>query len=596
MTSPRHPDDDREVETRLQVSWQRAVSRAKEDLEDRDLVSGPLAAGRLPRRDPAARAMVGVGAIALLAVALVVGWNGRQLLEPPGSSTAPIGSQPVESGSPAPTGSANPDESGVPVLNRYETLPSSIGGQRVVAVGPEADARIAVTTDDSPIYVSGWLVDGDWNWTRCSESYRGVPAPSGTIGSDCIGTLIRAAADGGAVLRIFSTVTERPSLVRPGPARVQPVLVQVHVRDLRCDGPDCARMPVLDRVLLYGAMRVAPAILAATLPPGGISAEQAVDIARNQIQRYPLPEPGQLPLLRVVVGTGGWLDDSSDRYDRWEWVVDLVSDDGYTEHVVSVDYLDGTYLGTGGGPVAAGVASTPVLDPGQTFPPSVNGQPVVQIGPDADALIAAATDDSPLYVSGWLLGADRLSCGLELGTPAPNGVFFADCTATLLRATGDGGASLPIFLSLTGDHLARPGPTQQRPVLLQVHTHDPGCLVADCTSKAVFDRVVMYGSARIAPWIVGVTQPPEGVSMEAAVSMARQYLTDHPMGSGGDLVLLSAEAGPGAVVDEGGAADTTWIWAVTFATADGHETYTVDVDYRHGTASHARGGSLLPPP
>jgi len=35
---------------------------------------------------------------------------------------------------------------------------------------------------------------------------------------------------------------------------------------------------------------------------------------------------------------------------------------------------------------------------------------------------------------------------------------------------------------------------------------------------------------------------------------------------------------------------------VTFATADGYETYTVDVDYRHGTASHAHGGSLLPPP
>ena len=69
------------------------------------------------------------------------------------------------------------------------------------------------------------------------------------------------------------------------------------------------------------------------------------------------------------------------------------------------------------------------------------------------------------------------------------------------------------------------------------------------------------------------------------------------MVSGVDLVLLAAEAGPAAVVDEqGGADDTTWIWAVTFATADGFETYTADVDYRSGTTTRAHGGSVTASP
>jgi hypothetical protein len=454
MTSPRRPDDGREIEQRLQASWRGAVAQAERDQAGREIVSLSLAAGRRARRT--SLAVAGVAALVVVAVTFVAVWSGGQLLGTVATSPSPVESQGVTgSFAPTPTTTASPADGGIPFLDPGQTFPPTVDGQLVVQVGPEADARIAAATDDSPIYVSGWLVDGDWGWTGCSQASRGVPAPDGSIGSECVGTLLRAAADGGRALRVFSTATEvfstateRPALAPPGPARVQPVLVQVHVRDPRCDGTDCARMPVLDRVLVYGAMRVAPVILVATLPPGGISAEQAVDVARNQIQRYPPPEPGQLPLLRVVVGTGGWLDDSSDRYDRWEWVVDLVSDDGDSAHIVWVDYQDGQALGAGGGPAAAILA----------------------------------------------------------------------------------------------------------------------------------------------------TQPSDGVSLEVAVGVAGQYLADHPMGSGGDLALLSAEAGPAAVVDEGGAADTTWIWAVTFVTADGYETYTVDVDYRVGTATHAHGGLLSPSP
>jgi len=63
----------------------------------------------------------------------------------------------------------------------------------------------------------------------------------------------------------------------------------------------------------------------------------------------------------------------------------------------------------------------------------------------------------------------------------------------------------------------------------------------------------------------------------------------------GEAVLLSAEAGPAAVVDQGGGTDLTWVWAVTFGTADGYATCTVDVDYRTGATDNAHGGSLQPP-
>ncbi len=599
MTSPMRPDDDRDIEQRLQASWSRAVSRAEHDLADRDLVSTALEAGGGAARRRGTGLVLGLAVVAVAVVALVVGLNGLRLPNTTAASPLPISTPTTPTGSPAPSASVNPDGVTVPVLDPNQTFPPSVDGTSVVQVGPEADARIAAATDDAPIYLSGWLVSGDWNWIDCAEENGGVPAPDGTLGPDCIGTLLRAAADGGPALRIFSTIAARPYLVlvRPGPARAQPVLVQVHVRDPQCEGSDCARMPVLDRVLMYGAVMVAPGLLTSAMPPGGITAEQAIESARRQLVHYPPPAPGQLPVLRVAVGTAQWLDDQAgDQPARWEWVVNMVLNDGYTERVEYVDYMDGTVFGGGSGPIGSG--ASPVLDPGQTFPSSVDGEPVVQVGSEADARIAAATDDSPIFVSGWLLGTDQLGCSasFDLGTPASNGVYFKECMAILLRATGDGGASLPIFSTPTMDNLALPGRSEQRPVLLQVHVRDRGCAAADCAFKPVLDRVVMYGAARIAP-VYLAAQPSSGISLDEAVVAARQYLNGSSMVSGVDLVLLSAEAGPVAVVDEqGGANDTTWIWAVTFATADGFETYTADVDYRDGTTTRAHGGSVMATP
>lgn len=599
MTAPIDPDD-RDLEARLQASWQRSVAHAEDDLRRRDVAAPALAAGHRPARRPVAGAALVLAVIALAAVALAAGQrlNDRQ------AATTPTITPPAVSGSPAPSSarsvspgpSASPDE-GIPVLDAGQTFPPAVDGQPVVPVGPEAAARIAAATDDSPFYLSGWLVDGDRDWTTCTEPANGVPAPSGTLGSGCIGRLLRATAAGGTALRIFATPADRPFIQVPGPGRVQQVLVQVHVRDPRCVGTDCARMAVLDRVVMEGAWRVAPGVMAASLPSGGISAEQAVDIARRRLQRDAAPTPGQLSLLSVSAGTGAWLDEPTDWADRWLWVVRLASADGYTSYDVTLDYTDGTVLGTGSGPVTAvtGGAAQPGSD--RPLPSTYDGQPVVAVGPAADARIAAATDDTPFYVSGWLIGSDPRGCR-DFNSGVSGGVGWADCAAIQLRETASGGATLLAHVPVANafGYWVQPGYTRELPALLQVHVHDPRCTAADCERKVVFDRAIQVGAPRIAVPFLATTMPADGISMDEAVRVARQLAVDgsmmwHPS----EAVLLSAEAGPAAEVDQGGGSDLTWIWAVTLATADGIETYTFDIDYRTATSSHAHGGSLTPP-
>ncbi len=361
MTIPRRPDDGREIEQRLERSWRAAVARAEQDLADRELVSLAPAAG--PRARRTGLAVAGVAALAIAAVAFVAVWSGGQFLGTVATSPSPVESQGVTGSiAPTPTATASPADGGIPFLGPGQTFPPTVDGQLVVQVGPEADARIAAATDDSPISVSGWILHPTGNWHGCST-------PDDFLGPDCISAQLSAGADGGAALRIFSTAASPPGLSAT-PALVQPVLIQVHVNDPACDGPECARRPVLDRVLEYGATSVAPWLLTNALPSGGISAEQAVEIARNDVQRYPPLVPGQLPVLWVAAGPDALLEGiRGSQPERWLWNVHLVSDDGGTEYDSTVDFLDGTVLGAGSGrfPIAADGAAP--LDPDQAMPP-----------------------------------------------------------------------------------------------------------------------------------------------------------------------------------------------------------------------------------
>ena len=337
---PPTPPADDELEARLHASWQHAMARAGDDLTRSDLVPHALAAGR--RRQPlrvVLRLTLGAAAVLVLGLAIIVGSGGRRdPVEPPASPARPVGS-PSASGSPAPTRGANPEQSGVPVLNRYQTFPPTVDGQRVVVVGAEADARIAAAADDSPIFVSGWLLGTDR--TGCNSDI-GTPAPNDIIWDDCMGELLRGTMNGGSSLPVFSTLGGPVYLLRPYPTRVQSVLVQVHVHDRGCTAPDCVHKAVLDRVLMYGAAGVAPEFLTATMPPSGLAADQAVAIARSELAMYPSP----MVLLRVEAGPFALLGDPVSGYeDRWVWAVHLVSDDGYHEYAAYLDYLDGTTYG-----------------------------------------------------------------------------------------------------------------------------------------------------------------------------------------------------------------------------------------------------------
>ncbi len=375
MTTPRRPDEDRDVQQRLQESWRGAVARAERDVADREIVS--LSLDVRPRVRRANVAVMGIAAFVVVAVAFVAVWSGGQLLGTVAASPRPAESQVVTgSFAPTPTATASPADGGIPFLGPGQTFQPTVDGQPVVQVGPEADARIAAAADDAPIYVSGWIVDPTGNWNWCST-------PDDFLGPDCISAQLSAGADGGAALRIFSTTTSQPGL-NATPALVQPVLIQVHVNDLACDGPECPRRPVLDRVLVYGATSVAPWLLTNAMQSGGISAEQAVEIARHDVQRYPPAEPGQLPVLWVAAGPDALLEGTrGSQPDLWQWSVHLVSDDGRTEYNSIVGFVDGTVVGTDLGRSENAADGVAPFDPSQTMPPD---------GISLEEAVAAALD------------------------------------------------------------------------------------------------------------------------------------------------------------------------------------------------------------
>lgn len=242
----------------------------------------------------------------------------------------------------------------------------------------------------------------------------------------------------------------------------------------------------------------------------------------------------------------------------------------------------------------------PFLNPSDTFPPTVEGQPVVAVGPAAEARIAAATDDSPIYLSGWMLGTDTAGCSADFdrGSPAPNGVLFKACAATPLRETQDGGAVLPVHWSMA--QMQVPGALPLPPagwqvvlILLQAHVHDAGCSAADCATVAVFDRVIAYGAARVAPALLAMTPPPGGISLAQAIAAAHAYDVETRLGFGEPKVVQSAEVGPRILVgDSTRDMDVTWAWVVHMVSDDGFTRYAIDVDYLTGSVAGSQGRSV----
>lgn len=356
MTTPKTPGTpptDEELETRLHASWERAMARAGDDLARSDVVPAALAAGR--RRQAwrvAVRLTLGAAAVLVLGLAIIVGSGGRRdPVEPPASPAGPIGSPAAQSGSPEPGASADPGDGGVsPVLDPNVTFPPTVDGQPVVTVGPDADKRIAAATDDSPIYVSGWILGPDPH--RCPGFDSGSPAPNGVMWKDCAAIPLRATEDGGATLPIhvsWAAEAQYPSM--PDQTQAMQVLMEVHAHDPGCAADDCVRKPVLDRVVKYRTPRIAPSILAATMPPGGITMARAVEAADAFAEENSIGYGLPLVLLSVEAGPRAMVGRDGDRGLDWVWAVRYVWGDGYFETTVFVGYIDGSVHESSGGSI-----------------------------------------------------------------------------------------------------------------------------------------------------------------------------------------------------------------------------------------------------
>jgi hypothetical protein len=125
------------------------------------------------------------------------------------------------------------------------------------------------------------------------------------------------------------------------------VLAQVHVRDVGCSAADCASKAVLDRVVAYGTNGLSPALLASTMPPGGISMQQALTEAWASFSEF---DAEWLTVVSVEAGPAALVADSAsgDELD-WVWVVRFVSKNGYTTTEVTIDYIHGSLNGTTSG-------------------------------------------------------------------------------------------------------------------------------------------------------------------------------------------------------------------------------------------------------
>ena len=242
----------------------------------------------------------------------------------------------------------------------------------------------------------------------------------------------------------------------------------------------------------------------------------------------------------------------------------------------------------------------PYIGPDIPFPATVDGRPVLAVGAGAEEALAAATDDSPIYITGWLIGPDSRGCGQDFdsGSPAPNGVMWKACTAAVLRATADGGAALPVHMNWSSWDGMIHGPkvTMAIEVLLRVHAHDAGCLADDCVHKPVYDAVVQYRDPRIAPAVLAATMPPGGITLAQAVATADAYLADNPSGYSASWVFLRANLGPRQLIGNGGnGSDSDWFWAVWYVSPDGYFETTVYVGLQDGQANESRAGSLMAP-
>jgi hypothetical protein len=438
-----------------------------------------------------------------------------------------------------------------------QTGDSTIDGP-VYPVGGGAVERLRAATDDTPFLVSGWLI-GTGIDTPCSSTPPGLTDP-------CAELWLYATAGGGDSLPIVQGYAVTVPEVATGTARH--VVLRVDSRDPVCStawmDPTCYNRPVLLAVVQADAP--GPISESASEPaPAGISAAEAVDRAVNGAHTQGPYDTA----VSAVPGTAGtnnpmWPDVASWRY---VWIVTLTSsmiDPSLPDLHVMLDYATGTWLGSYPTPPTGG----PVPSPMAAVPARLADVPVHQADDARQAIEESGV--TPLFVGGWLLGADSRIC--PAGTPDPHEAAWNPCAGVWLHPDASGGTPIALFVRPVDLSVSlRPAEGEAIPVVFRVHTHDPHWDPSGTYTSAadaalpVIEELVWQGKPVAIP-TMGTA--PGGISQAAALKAAQPYLLlkgTPALRAAVPVTLAGVKAMTGAEISGPGTTPASWVWLLIYA-------------------------------
>jgi hypothetical protein len=408
-----------------------------------------------------------------------------------------------------------------------------------------ASHEVLSSTDATPIYISGWLIDAER--TIC----YGV-----VLGDGCTDFVLHPAPGGGEPMVIYRPVSFTIPDVTPLYARR--VVVRVHTHDAACHDAECAQTPVLDGLVEVDDQQ------AIVLPdpasaPVGISRESAIRAALNTTGGS---TQGQLVVSAHlgIVGTNApnWPDVDATRY---AWDVELrPSSIVDTPHGMRVfvdnetgDVLDET----------VNLEAAPAVLPGPTtaVPADLVGVPVYQ-GDLARAEFSAGLPAS-ILVGGWLQGVDRAVCnpsntatGASAGSP---------CEGLWLHPGPDGGNPIAMATSDAGlPAVIVPPEGVSVPAVVRVHLEVRDLPGGGTTFDPVVDAVAWLGNRSAA---LALDPPPAGVSLATAVKAGDPYRTDKgaELLYGVRITLRALEAIDGTKLSAPSVSQDTWVWLLVYS-------------------------------
>jgi hypothetical protein len=159
-------------------------------------------------------------------------------------------------------------------------------------------------------------------------------------------------------------------------------------------------------------------------------------------------------------------------------------------------------------------------------PTTIDGEQVF-MGNALRAEIDGRANPTPFLAGGWFRAIDDMPFSCPLFDPPPQ---FRTCRAGFRlhdARTGPWRITLAINDPPRFDRVI--ATTQERPVVLRIHTHDPACATylpddpVACARRPVLDQLVWLGAVESEPPspTVAPTQPTGGLSRREAIDLAR---------------------------------------------------------------------------